>query len=106
MKKSLFTTALLIGAMVGSQAYAKELAVCSNSEPGGAVYLFSEISCQDSTKPLDKDGYSKPYKTTLYQLYKSGWKIISTRSNTISSWNKLTRAYETYTAMAQIYLEK
>lgn len=104
MKKSLFATALLIGAMVGSQAYAKELATCKMT--GDSLTLMTEITCQDSTKPLDKDGNSPYYKTTLYKLYKNGWKIVETRNLLTWDWSDYREAYYHHVGWVYVYLEK
>lgn len=96
--KPLIIATLLTSSIFGTQAFAKELAVCYLSD--FAPDLFSKIRCQDTTKPL-KDGESDSYETTLYQLYKQGWKIVATQ-DTINTYS----GSSTKTSSVRIYLEK
>lgn len=97
--KPLIIAALLTSSIFGTQAFAKELAVCYSKNL--APDLFDEIDCQDTTKPL-KDGKSDSYKTTLYQLYKQGWKIVATQDTIYTNYN----SSDTETSSVRIYLEK
>lgn len=97
--KPLIIATLLTSSVFGTQAFAKELAVCFTRYD--APDLFGKISCQDTTKPL-KDGQSDSYETTLYQLYKQGWKIVATQDRIGTHSN----SSETHTSYVTIYLEK
>lgn len=97
--KPLIIAALLTSSVFGTQAFAKELAVCYSRD--NAPFLFDKINCEDTTKPL-KDGRSDSYETTLYQLYKQGWKIVATQDIIRTEY----KSSNTETSYVKIYLEK
>lgn len=101
--KPLIVATLLTSSIFGTQAFAKELAVCTNAD--NVPDLFEEIACQDTTKSL-KDGQSDTYTTTLYQLYKQGWKIVAVQDGISTEYHSNAHISNTHTSYVQIYLEK